>query len=184
MQPPECMVANTSWSVSAAVWVNRIVSGSRISPPTPTSGSSRKESRSPCCIEGVFARSRILPGANQGVELSGRVLSGRVRGCDLVFGDRSHGCSPGSRCYAIGLKAQVSALSFFEHARLNHPSTKVARGGLESEGHPPCFRARSRISLFIPRTASALARCFVLMAMASISTSEAAQDGAPVAPRV
>ena len=30
--------------------------------------------------------------------------------------------------------------------------------------------------MFIPRTASALARCFVLMAMASISTSEAAQD--------
>ena len=44
-------------------------------------------------------------------------------------------------------------------------------------GHPSsgCRPARGS-SLFIPRTASALARCFVVIAIASISTSEAAQD--------
>ena len=68
----------------------------------------------------------------------------------FVFVARSHDGSPGSRRYAVGLEALVSALS--------------------------CF---------IPRTASALARCFVLMAIASIWTSEAARRiESPVAPRV
>jgi arylsulfatase A len=62
-------------------------------------------------------------------------------------------------------------------------ATKVARGGL-GKGHPPGSAPDVGGSLFIPRAASALARCLVMMAMVSISTSETARRiESPVAPR-
>ena len=52
-------------------------------------------------------------------------------------------------------------------------------------GHPRGSGTDLGISLFIPRTASALARCFVMIANASIWTSEAARRiESPVALRV
>ena len=64
-----------------------------------------------------------------------------------------------------------------EKSHSHRHSSAVIQGckGL-ARGQPPGSATDLESSMFIPRTASALARCFVMIAIASIWTSEAAQD--------